>query len=178
MQVKTVQHGRASAGEKQSHGRNGVRPETLRPRAGEKPRGHVASRSLSRELWPTRTTPSVSPDLSKVHRAAPVGGELGRAGPAHARQLRGFTGAASKQKWLEAHGGSHWAPFYTDYGVKLQKRFFDHFLKGLDNGWDRAAARATPGAASGREVRAAPRERMARSRRTQWTPLSTSAWTA
>ena len=34
------------------------------------------------------------------------------------------------------HGGSHWAPFYTDYGVKLQKRFFDHFLKGVDNGWE------------------------------------------
>jgi len=25
------------------------------------------------------------------------------------------------------HGGSHWAPFYTDYGVRLQKRFFDYF---------------------------------------------------
>jgi len=23
-----------------------------------------------------------------------------------------------------------------DYGVKLQKRFFDYFLKGIDNGWD------------------------------------------
>jgi len=46
-------------------------------------------------------------------------------------------GAASRQKWLEVHGGSHWAPFYTDYGVKLQKRFFDHFLKGAANGWDR-----------------------------------------
>ncbi len=48
-----------------------------------------------------------------------------------------FTRAASEQKWLEVHGGSHWAPFYTDYGVRLQKRFFDHFLKGEDNGWER-----------------------------------------
>jgi hypothetical protein len=46
-------------------------------------------------------------------------------------------GAASRQKWLEVHGGSHWAPFYTDYGVGLQKRFFDHFLKDANNGWDR-----------------------------------------
>jgi len=44
--------------------------------------------------------------------------------------------AASKDKWLEVHGGSYWALFYTDYGVKLQKRFFDHFLKGMANGWD------------------------------------------
>ena len=45
--------------------------------------------------------------------------------------------SASRQKWLEVHGGSHWAPFYTDYGVKLQKRFFDYFLKGNNNGWDK-----------------------------------------
>jgi predicted acyl esterase len=51
--------------------------------------------------------------------------------------FEGFIGAASKQKWLEVHGGSHWAPFYTEHGVKLQKRFFDHFLKGDANGWDR-----------------------------------------
>ncbi len=49
--------------------------------------------------------------------------------------FEGFTRAASKQKWLEAHGIEHWTHFYTDYGVKLQKRFFDYFLKGADNGW-------------------------------------------
>ena len=31
----------------------------------------------------------------------------------------------------------HWTEYYTDYGVALQRRFFDHFLKGADNGWDR-----------------------------------------
>ncbi|MDB4897154.1 MAG: peptidase [Firmicutes bacterium] len=46
-----------------------------------------------------------------------------------------FTQAASRQKWLEIHGLEHWTHFYTDYGLKLQKRFFDHFLKGIDNGW-------------------------------------------
>lgn len=45
--------------------------------------------------------------------------------------------AASRQKWLEAHGLEHWTHFYTEYGRSLQRRFFDHFLKGLDNGWDR-----------------------------------------
>lgn len=51
--------------------------------------------------------------------------------------VEGFTQAASEQKWLEMHGGEHWTWFYTDYGVELQRRFFDHFLKGADNGWDR-----------------------------------------
>ena len=45
--------------------------------------------------------------------------------------------AASKQKWLECHGIEHWTHFYTDYGVALQKRFFGHFLKGEDTGWDK-----------------------------------------
>jgi len=37
---------------------------------------------------------------------------------------------SSDLKWLEVHGGTHWAGFYTDYGRKLQRRFFDYFLLG------------------------------------------------
>jgi uncharacterized protein len=51
--------------------------------------------------------------------------------------FEGFYRAASKDKWLEAHGLEHWTHFYTDYGRDLQKRFFDHFLKGEANGWDK-----------------------------------------
>jgi predicted acyl esterase len=51
--------------------------------------------------------------------------------------LEGFVRAAAKQKWLEVHGIEHWTHFYTDYGVGLQKKFFGHFLKGEDTGWDR-----------------------------------------
>jgi predicted acyl esterase len=51
--------------------------------------------------------------------------------------LEAFTQAASAQKWLEVHGLEHWTHFYTAYGVGLQKRFFGHFLKGEDTGWDR-----------------------------------------
>jgi uncharacterized protein len=50
--------------------------------------------------------------------------------------FEGFMHAASEHKWLEVHGFEHWTHFYTDYGVTLQRRFFDHFLKGADNGWD------------------------------------------
>jgi len=48
----------------------------------------------------------------------------------------GFDRAASNNKWLEMHGLEHWTEFYTDYGVNLQKRFFDHYLKGVNNDWD------------------------------------------
>jgi uncharacterized protein len=51
--------------------------------------------------------------------------------------FNGFVETASTQKWLEVHGDSHWSLFSSGYGLALQKRFFDRFLKGLDNGWDR-----------------------------------------
>ncbi|MFN7087622.1 MAG: CocE/NonD family hydrolase [Burkholderiales bacterium] len=51
--------------------------------------------------------------------------------------FEGFVRAASRQKWLEAHALEHWTHFYTDYGRLLQQRFFDHFLKGEANGWER-----------------------------------------
>jgi len=51
--------------------------------------------------------------------------------------VEGFARAGSEQKWLEMHGREHWTEFYTDYGIKLEREFFDHFLKGIDNGWDR-----------------------------------------
>lgn len=51
--------------------------------------------------------------------------------------IEGFLQAASEHKWLEVHGLEHWTHFYTSYGVSLQKRFFDYFLKGEDNGWDK-----------------------------------------
>ncbi|MBI2319201.1 MAG: peptidase S15, partial [Betaproteobacteria bacterium] len=40
-------------------------------------------------------------------------------------------------KWLEVHGSTHFTHFYDNYGVGLQKRFFGHFLKGENTGWDR-----------------------------------------
>ena len=49
--------------------------------------------------------------------------------------FEGYFRAASKQKWLEAHGIEHWTHFYTDYGREQQKRFFDHFLHGKNSGW-------------------------------------------
>ncbi len=51
--------------------------------------------------------------------------------------FNGFVEAASRQKWLEVHGDSHWSLFSSGYGLALQKRFFDYFLKGITNGWEK-----------------------------------------
>ncbi|MGE5524643.1 MAG: CocE/NonD family hydrolase [Rhodospirillaceae bacterium] len=52
--------------------------------------------------------------------------------------LRGNTEAymlsKSPHKKLRMHTGSHVHPFYTEEGRRDQLRFFDHWLKGIDNG--------------------------------------------
>jgi uncharacterized protein len=50
--------------------------------------------------------------------------------------FEGYVRAGSQQKWLEVHGDTHFTHFYSHYGETLQKRFFGHFLKGEDTGWD------------------------------------------
>ncbi len=50
--------------------------------------------------------------------------------------FEGYLRAGSRQKWLEVHGDTHFTHFYSNYGIGLQKRFFGHFLKGEDTGWD------------------------------------------
>jgi predicted acyl esterase len=56
----------------------------------------------------------------------------------HARgNFNGFRDAGSSQKWLEVHTGDHIAPFYAKEGHALLKQFYDHFLKGEKNGWEK-----------------------------------------
>lgn len=51
--------------------------------------------------------------------------------------FEGFKTISSKQKWLYTHGRSKWDVYYSDEALATQKAFFDHFLKGKDNGWDK-----------------------------------------
>ncbi|HEX2161274.1 MAG TPA: CocE/NonD family hydrolase [Thermoleophilaceae bacterium] len=48
--------------------------------------------------------------------------------------FRAFEQAGSRQKWLYTHRGGKWATFYSADALAAQRRFFDHFLKGEDNG--------------------------------------------
>ncbi|HSF21130.1 MAG TPA: CocE/NonD family hydrolase, partial [Burkholderiales bacterium] len=137
MQVKTVQHGRGERGPRSRvTGELVCGPETLPEDELVKNRADMWAGVLEHPLiapyYKERTG-----DLSKVKAPLLSAANWGGQGLHPRGNFEGFTRAASKQKWLEVHGGSHWAPFYTDYGVKLQKRFFDYFLKGRKNGWDR-----------------------------------------
>lgn len=79
----------------------------------------------------------LAPDFSKVTIPVLSAANWGGQGLHLRGNTNGFDQAASDNKWLAIHGMEHWTHFYTPYGVGLQKRFFDHFLKDVDNGWDR-----------------------------------------
>jgi len=135
MQVKTVQHGVGDRGRKSPvTGEWACGPETLTDAElianREDMWKELVSRQFDEPYYRER-----SADLSRVSVPLLSAANWGGHGLHGRGNFEGFVGAASTQKWLEVHGGSHWAPFYTDYGVQLQKRFFDHFLKGADNGW-------------------------------------------
>lgn len=48
----------------------------------------------------------------------------------------GFRRMASKEKWLRVHNTNEWFDYYTPENVEDLRRFFDHYLKGIDNGWE------------------------------------------
>ena len=135
MQVKTVQYGAGErGGRSRVHGGLVCGPETLsaaelaanRCDFGREIVAHPLDDDYHRARSP-RWERVVTPFLS----AANWGGQ-----GLHPRgNFEGFSRAASRRKWLEVHGIEHWTHFYTDYGRELQLRFFDHVLKGADNGW-------------------------------------------
>jgi len=50
--------------------------------------------------------------------------------------FEGYKRISSDQKWLYTHGRGKWDVYYSDEALAYQKDFFDHFLKGEDNGFD------------------------------------------
>ena len=135
MQVKTVQYGLGENGPKSAvTGNNACGEVTMSEEKLAAQRCDFGAQIFKHSLddyyhqarspiWDKVTTPMLS--------AANWGGQ-----GLHSRgNFEGYFRAASENKWLEVHGIEHWTEFYTDYGVSLQKRFFDHFLKGENNGW-------------------------------------------
>ena len=80
---------------------------------------------------------SRSPDWSKVKVPFLSAGSWAGFGLHPRGNFEAYTQAASEEKWLEAHPGRHEEWFYLKYGMELQKRFFDYYLKGEQNGWEK-----------------------------------------
>ncbi len=80
-----------------------------------------------------------TPDLGRVRVPLLSAGNWGGPGMHLRGNIEGFMRAGSAQKWLSMHIGTHYESFYVPHYVAMQQRFFGHFLRGDDNGWERSA---------------------------------------
>jgi uncharacterized protein len=136
MQVTTVQNGLGSRGPVDLNtGEPACGPETLSSEELAERRADfaadVAEEELDGDYFRAR-----SGDWERIDVPLLSAGNWGGHGLHLRGNVEGYVRSASSQKWLELHGLEHWTHFYTDYGVRLQKRFFGHFLKGEETGWD------------------------------------------
>jgi uncharacterized protein len=135
LQVLAVQHGNPATpidpwlGERASGPRELDEDELAAnrtdPRAG-------SAQQLDGEFYRER-----SADFSRVRVPFLSAASWGGFGLHSRGNFEAFTQAASAEKWLEVHPGRHEEWFYLPYGMQLQRRFLDHYLKGVENGWDR-----------------------------------------
>ena len=137
MQVKTVQYGAGECGKRsRAHGELVCGPEFLSDQELARNRSDFGAEIFAHPLEDPYHQ-ARSPNWSKVKTPFLSTANWGGQGLHPRGNFEGFVRAASKQKWLEAHGIEHWTHFYTDYGRNLQLRFFDCFLHSKKNGWNK-----------------------------------------
>ncbi len=135
-QVEAVQHGNPNGPRDHWMETRSTGPATLSKEELKDNRADTLSNFLAREMdddWYR----SRSPDWSKVKVPFLSAGSWAGFGLHPRGNFEAYTQAASEEKWLEAHPGRHEEWFYLEYGMDLQKRFFDYYLKGEQNGWDK-----------------------------------------
>lgn len=137
-QIVSIQHGNAATtyrdretGER-SNG-PALDAATLRQNRAELPED-IAEHPFFDEWFQARV-----PDLGSIEVPVLSSGNWGGMGLHLRGNVEGFMRVGSRKKWLQMHGGSHFDSFYLPEYVQMQKRFFDHFLRGIDNGWDTLA---------------------------------------
>lgn len=50
--------------------------------------------------------------------------------------IEGYRRISSNNKWLRIHNTGEWDDYYNAAHTEELRRFFDHYLKGEDNGWE------------------------------------------
>jgi uncharacterized protein len=130
VQAESVQHGIGSRGPRNSFngtlvaGELQLSEEELAANRGN-PGQEIREHSFDGEYYRNR-----SADFDAIEVPLLSAANWGGHGLHNRGNFAGYLRAASKQKWLEVHGLEHWTVYYTDEALKLQRRFFDYFLKG------------------------------------------------
>ncbi|MCZ2404844.1 CocE/NonD family hydrolase [Paenarthrobacter sp. Z7-10] len=85
---------------------------------------------LMNELWENKI-----PDFNRItvpaYVVASYSNTLHTAGT-----FRAWRRMASEEKWLRVHNSQEWPDYYDEANVEDLRRFFDHYLKNDDNGWE------------------------------------------
>ena len=167
-QVMSVQHGIGERGPRSAvTGEAIAGPPTLDAETLAKNRADLRGEARRRPLLDDYYRSRI-PDFSRIDVPLLSAANWGGQGLHPRGNFEGFLRAASKDKWLEVHGHTHFTHFYSNYGVDLQKRFLGHVLKGEDTGWERQPRVAL-------NVRW-PGERFEWRAENEW-PLARTAWT-
>lgn len=90
----------------------------------------IEQHPLMDELWENKI-PSFDRITVPAYVVASYSNTLHTAGT-----FRAWRRMASQDKWLRIHNGQEWPDYYDETNVDDLRRFFDHFLKGEDNGWE------------------------------------------
>lgn len=106
-------------------------PEQLRAHRVEYPE-NIRAHPLDGPFYRAR-----SPRFEDIDLPALVVANWGGLGLHLRGTIEGHQRIASREKWLKVQSGSYFLTFLLPQSVALQKRFFDRYLKGIDNGWER-----------------------------------------
>jgi uncharacterized protein len=78
---------------------------------------------------------SITPELERIEVPMLVCGSFSDQSLHSRGAMEAFRRVSSTQKWLYSHRDGKWCHYYDQEATETRGRFFDHFLKGIDNGW-------------------------------------------
>jgi len=149
-------------------GERNTGPESLAPDALAANREDYIANLLARPLngaWYEER----SARLERISIPALVVANWGGLGLHLRGTILGWLGIASREKWLKIQSGSYFFTFLLPQNVALQRKFFDRYLKGIENGWESEPKVEVAVRAADDGVKRVVRD-------TQW-PLRDTKWT-
>ncbi len=83
---------------------------------------------------------SLTPELERIEVPMLVCGSFSDQALHSRGAMEAFRRVSSKQKWLYTHRDGKWCHYYGPEATETRARFFEHFLKDIDNGWQHEPA--------------------------------------
>ncbi len=91
----------------------------------------IEQHPLFDEMWQERRG-----DFAKITVPMYVGASFSCQGSHTRGTIQAWREASSEKKWIEIHGRKEWEVYYGREASERVLRFLDHFLRGIDNGFE------------------------------------------